>query len=163
MHWRRPGLTAPLPHKLYISPEPEFVPIIFPILVDTFGAMEVPSFKIGISSGALFRPDKLIAYFSNRDHLSIVAEELNASLNRIPAHGVPFTAPLDQSGLLSWGYDPGMGVGSWRQLIAQTVGNAVALAPFTTIDQTVYNTKKALKRAGVDPDTWEPIPEAFLQ
>ena len=157
MHWRRPGVAGPLPHKLYVSPRAESLPGLFPRLADTFSAMEVPAFKLGAAGRGLRRPDKLVAYFASRDHLSLVAEELAAALLHVPAHGVPFTPPLDRAGLLSWGTDPGEGGGSWRLWIVQALASGVAGAPpGVALDETVAHARAALRSAGVDPDTWEP-------
>jgi hypothetical protein len=158
MHWRRPVTTGALTHKLYVSPRPEAVPAIFGRLVQAFDALGVPAFKIGASARDLLRPDKLVAYFASRDHLSAFAEDLSSSLKGIPVHGVPFTAPLDAVGLLSWGYDPEMpGGGSWRLWVAQTLANALAGAPPGSLDETVAHARRVLRSAGVDPDCWEPI------
>jgi hypothetical protein len=156
MHWRRPVSTGSLQHKLYISPTPEWVGVVFPLLVETFDAMEVPAFKIGASRRTLLRPDKLVAYFASREHLSAVAEELTVSLGRTPVHGVPFTPPLDPAGLLSWGYDPGNG-GSWRSWIAQVLAGAIARAPIGSLEHIVSHAHGVLRSAGVDPDTWAPV------
>lgn len=157
MHWRRPGAVSQLLHKIYLSPRIDMLPGIFPRLVETCHAMEVPAFKIGCSSRGLLRADKLVAYFANRDHLAAVADDLAVSLRETPVHGVPFTPPLDSSGLLSWGFDPAGGAGSWRLWIAHVIADAVHRAPGATVTATVAHVRAVLHAQGVDADTWEPI------
>jgi len=157
MHWRRPSTPNTLLHKLYISPRLESLPELFPLLVEIFDTFDVPAFKIGVSARVLARPDKFVAYFANREHLLVVGDELTSTLRGVPAHGVPFTAPIDTSGLLSWGYDPGIKGESWRLWIAQMLAMGIVGAPLGSVEETVRHARQILKSAGVDPNRWEPL------
>ena len=93
-------------YKLYVSPRPERIREAFEIVVRVLSASGGVHFKLGDSVGGLLRPDKLMLYFTTRDALLETASVLHRELAGCDAHGVPFTAGLDDSGLLSWGVDP---------------------------------------------------------
>jgi hypothetical protein len=157
MHWRKPGALDSLLHKLYISPRLEAVPQLFPRLIDVFVSLDVPAFKVGATSRGLLRPDKIVTYFANHDHLQAVADELSA-VPPVSVHGVPFSVPLDATGLLSWGYDPATKDGSWRQWVAQRLTVAVKQAEGSSLHGIVEQARRHLRDAGVDPYTWVPLP-----
>lgn len=120
---------APPALKLYASPRPEALATVFPALADGLARLEVRSFKVGRGVAGLLRPDKIVAYFDDLEHLRQTAGALARDLADCPAQGVPFTAELVGSGLLSWGMDPPPTPGgppvSWRSWIAGRLAAAI--------------------------------------
>lgn len=134
----RPAGDAP-DCKLYVSPRPEALADAFPIVAETFADLEVASFKVGRGAAGLLRPDKIVAYFDDTEHLGRVAGALSRSLGGMSAQGAPFTAELAGDGLLSWGRDPRPVAGaqpeSWRSWITARLAEAIV----------------AVRQPGVDP------------
>ena len=168
--WRqrhaRAGHDAPT-YKLYISPRPENIAEAFDIVVRTFAEHEGVDFKIGCDAYGLLRPDKFVAYFASRGQLDVVAEALCRRLAGMPAHGVPFTAGIDDQGMLSWGVDPPDGARalrwldreSWRFWMTTKLGNALAIAKRSSSHGSMDSWRFALarvRRLGVDVDHWTP-------
>ena len=161
------NIDAPI-FKLYISPRPERIRDAFEALVRVLAAVPA-SFKMGSGAAGLLRPDKLVVYFAAREELDEASSMICRELAGCDAHGVPFTAALDDSGLLSWGMDPPeseralrwLGPESWRVWIAQRLGGAMAVARAARTERAVEAWRFAiarLQRLGVDVDTWTPSP-----
>lgn len=154
-------------YKLYVSPRPERLRDVFEIVVRILSAFPATQFKIGDSAAGLLRPDKLVAYFTTREELGDAAAALRRELAGCEAHGVPFTAALDDSGLLSWGIDPPdseralrwLQRESWRLWLAQRLGAALAIAKLARSAAAAQPWRFAVARArrhGVDVATWTP-------
>lgn len=115
--------------KLYVSPRPEALADAFPRIAAVFADLDVASFKVGRGAAGLLRPDKIVAYFDDRDHLGAVAAALSQTLRGTPAQGAPFTAEIAGDGLLSWGRDPRPVAGgppqSWRSWITARLADAI--------------------------------------
>lgn len=115
--------------KLYVSPRPEALAAAFPVVAATFVRLGVGSFKVGRGAAGLLRPDKIVAYFDDADHLNAVAKALSHALRRAPPQGAPFTAEITGDGLLSWGRDPrpveGAPLQSWRSWITARMAEAI--------------------------------------
>jgi len=98
---------------------------------------------------------------------------LKPRLHDCPAHGVPFTAALDDEGLLSWGVDPPASVQllewqpreSWRLWLTNRLANALLTAkraPATATQRSPW--QYALDRVrleGIDIDTWTPSADVW--
>jgi hypothetical protein len=153
-------------YKLYISPHPGVLADTFPIVARCISETNAPSFKLGLDAFGLLRPDKLIVYFAEFEALTDLASSLLLELGACPAQGVPFTASLDESGLLSWGMDPPKnelipgwrGAESWRVWITEKLSR-------TILRSKVWGSNKiepwqfALLRLaldGVQPQSWLP-------
>jgi hypothetical protein len=109
--WTRPSYLetenkAKLRYKLYVSPAPHAVVDVVERAVKVAVQLEAPSFKIGTSIGSLLRPDKFILYTDSDQALHLLASELKRELAGYPAQGVPFTKPLDTTGMLSASLEP---------------------------------------------------------
>lgn len=164
--WRhRQATVGTLPYKLYVSPTPDQLPTVFRPIVDIFAKHRVATFKIGKDAHGILRPDKMVAYFPNFEQLAAVSQALQSELTGCHAQGVPFTAPIDADGLLSWGMDPpaeaqifaGETRESWRFWICQQL--ATALITAQTDNQTIQPWQFALDRlhvSGVDTQRWLP-------
>lgn len=153
--------------KLYVSPRPEHVRDAFAIVTRELAAFPGVSFKIANDAAGMLRPDKLVAYFVTREDLENAAEILHRELAGCDAQGVPFTASLDASGLLSWGLDPPddaqalrwMYRSSWRLWLVQRLGAAMSVAKLARSAAAVEPWRFAIERArrhGVDVETWTP-------
>jgi hypothetical protein len=156
-------------HKLYISPMPEFVENVFAVTLRVLTDTRVLQIKVGADVEGLLRPDKIVAYFTSLDDLRSAADVLGSRLQGCPAHGVPFTAALDEDGLLSWGVDPPESQQllnwqpreSWRLWLTNRLANALLTAKRTPQDATHRRPawQYALERLqleGVDTATWTP-------
>ena len=153
-------------YKLYISPRPECIRDVFATAVRVLSAFPGTPFKIGNGAGML-RPDKFVAYFPTREVLNDAAAALRQELAGCDAHGVPFTAAIDDSGLLSWGIDPPksdralqwMPAESWRYWVVHRLAAAIAMAKGARTARAVPPWQFAFERArrhGIDVATWTP-------
>ena len=158
--------------KLYVSPGVDDVPAALEATLAVLGRTRgMVAAKVGRDVHALLRPDKLVAYFRDRDALRAASAELGAALRGMPAHGVPFTADLTGDGLLSWAADPPadtisidwVGDGSWRAWVAGRLGSSLALAasePGGPAPAWLFALDR-LSLDGVDLATWAPTVGAW--
>ncbi len=102
---RAPGRRLPV-YKLYISPRGDALRRTLPLLREGLSETDAFALKVGAGVQGLLRPDKIVAYFPDRPSLLDAAGRLGPLLRHVRAQGVPFTAALLPSGLLSWGIDP---------------------------------------------------------
>jgi hypothetical protein len=178
---RRPSTSSTsgrrLAYKLYLSPLPEALPDVWGKILTAFAACQVPSFKVGDSVYGLLRPDKIVAYCTSFDELANLAADLDTRLEGCPAQGVPFTAGIDPTGLLSWGMDPphdaydhsGQARESWRLWVTNRLAVALLAAKTGRADpssKTVAPWEFAVERlrlAGVDTTTWTPRQSIWQQ
>ena len=161
--------AADVTYKLYISPRPERIRDAFEIVVRVLAEFPGTPFKIGDDAAGLLRPDKLVAYFATRERMNEAANVLLRELAGCDAHGVPFTAALEESGLLSWGIDPPesdralrwAGPKSWRLWVANRLGAAMAIAkstssPVKSMAEPWHFAIIRARRHGIDVETWTP-------
>jgi hypothetical protein len=159
-------------YKLYISPRPERIRDAFETVVRVLSTFPGTPFKIGNSATGLLRPDKFVAYFKTRERLGEAAAVLQRELAGCEAQGVPFTAALDESGLLSWGVDPPdsdralqwLQRESWRYWVLKRLGSALAVARGSRSAAAVEPWRFAVERArrhGVDVGKWTPSPRLW--
>ncbi len=112
--------------KLYLSPHPDSMKNIFPLLVDTVSDTKAFSFKIGNDAYGLLRPDKIVLYFDTKEDALAAGGILKTAFNDLPVQGVPFTSQLDERGLVSWGIDPPQSPGlSWRFWITNRIAKYI--------------------------------------
>lgn len=179
--WRssRPwAVEAPLQalYKLYVSPHPDHVRTALAETVAALAAVDAPCFKVGGDLPGLLRPDKLVCYFAHLEQLQQAAALLADAIEGMPAHGVPFTAALVGSGLISWGLDPSadrqafgwLGRQSWRLWITNHLASSLLAAkaqPGNGLPAWRFALDR-LRLEGVDIETWAPrvaIPPSFLE
>ncbi|NJM06995.1 hypothetical protein HC891_13670 [Candidatus Gracilibacteria bacterium] len=156
-------------YKLYISPEIEVIGDVFSIVVDVLGSDSAYTIKVGSDVYGMQRPDKMIAYFSSLSVLLKTAEQLAHELNGFPVHGVPFTAQLDNYGLLSWGVDPprlertpGLeNAESWRVWVVNRLASAILIARGKATEGLGLPPWRfaieRLRLEEVDVDNWTPL------
>lgn len=150
-------------YKLYVSPAAESLPAAFSAVASCLEKRPAACFKVGNDAAGVLRPDKLVAYFDTVDALHAAARELEAALSGMPAQGVPFSAPIDRDGLLSWGMDPPRaerkaapgGQESWRLWVARRLASALLAAGGTGAEPWRFALER-LRCEGVDVDRWTP-------
>ncbi|HEX6100968.1 MAG TPA: hypothetical protein VF432_31915 [Thermoanaerobaculia bacterium] len=152
--------------KLYVSPRPEHVREAFHALVRVLAEIPGSQMKIGTDAAGLLRPDKMVAYFATRGDLDIAAKTLAGELRGCAAHGVPFTAAVDEHGLLSWGADPPdseralswLDRESWRLWVVKSLAGALSIAKRSAHPPVApwQFAMERVRRLGVDVDTWMP-------
>ncbi|HKR67177.1 MAG TPA: hypothetical protein VJZ00_25855 [Thermoanaerobaculia bacterium] len=171
LSWRAKSATvrqsSDVTYKLYVSPRPERIRDAFEIVVRVLSGFPGTPFKIGDSVAGLLRPDKFVAYFTTRAELDEAADALRRELAGCDAHGVPFSASVDDAGLVSWGVDPPdderalrwLAGNSWRYWIVQRLASALAIAKGARGAGAIEPWQFAIARAqrhGVDVETWTP-------
>lgn len=151
--------------KLYLSPIPEATPEACRALRATLGGRHGPfSMKVGRTVSGVLRPDRLVAYFTDRDRLRHTAARLRTTLGGMAAQGVPFTASLGGDGLMSWGADFATGDAlpdlalerSWRGWITVRLASGLSTALRSGGDDPVTFALDRIWLDGVNPGTWSP-------
>jgi hypothetical protein len=151
-------------YKIYISPHPKYLREVFYDTIRIFSKNNVSSFKVGNNIHGILRPDKLVAYFSSFNDLKSTSTELQEVLGRVPAHGVPFTAYLDNQGLISWGVDPPHNIKllpwdglSWRRWITNNLASSIIQASNSNCPLEPWEfALQRIKLEGIDPISWIP-------
>jgi hypothetical protein len=174
--WRRHHLSHPSAgrqtYKLYISTAPQALRDALPTAIRVLEEFAVLQFKVGCDVLGVMRPDKLVAYFSTRDEMITCAGSMERSLCGLPAHGVPFTASLDDSGLLSWGTDPPstehllhwQEKESWRLWVTNRLATSILAARDARVQDSEpwQFALERLRLDGVDTAAWTPTSMPWL-
>jgi hypothetical protein len=163
---RRHDARSRSTYKIYISPVLEELPDVFEKAVRVLSGSDAFSFKIGMNREGLLRPDKFVVYFTEFDHLVAAADRLGPVLKEHKAQGVPFTASLDDSGMLSWGTDGATAElmkngerGSWRAIVTEKLAASISLSKTEKLSpgESVDFVLKKMMLEGVDPMTWTAV------
>ena len=154
-------------YKLYLSPGTDHLPCCLESVTALLEGEHRPfAFKVGRRLYDILRPDKLVLYFTTSEAVRRAAALLAAELTGVPAAGVPFTAPLSESGLVSWGIDPPTGESlaswnpdrSWRRWLINRSATALVSAaerPEAGVNPIAFVLAR-VSLEGVDPATWAP-------
>jgi hypothetical protein len=154
-------------YKLYVSPMPEATREAFRVVVECLDDSAAYHFKVGDDGYGLLRPDKIVVYFRSFAALEETGRKIVERLPDCPAQGVPFTAALEGSRLLSWGVDPPKQNGvlawqereSWRMWITNRVAVAM-IGARQSQNGRLAPWRFALERLrldAIDTDTWTPL------
>jgi hypothetical protein len=154
-------------YKLYVSPMPDATREAFKVVVECLEDSAAYHFKVGDDGYGLLRPDKIVVYFRSFVALEETGRKIAARLPDCPAQGVPFTAALEGSRLLSWGVDPPKQNGvlawqereSWRMWITNRVAVAM-IGARQSQNGRLAPWRFALERLrldAIDTDTWTPL------
>ncbi|MCF2505485.1 hypothetical protein L0663_18985 [Dyadobacter sp. CY107] len=163
---RRHDVRLKPTYKIYISPVLEELPAVFEKAVRVLTGSDAFSFKIGMNREGLLRPDKFVAYFTEFGHLMTAADRLGPVLKAHKAQGVPFTASLDDAGMLSWGMDSASDEilknregGSWRAAVTEKLAASISLSKTEKLSQeeSVDFVLKKMMLEGVDTTTWTAV------
>jgi hypothetical protein len=163
---RRTLAVGEVTFKLYVSPKTEQLPACLRRALGILAAHYTVGFKVGGHAHAVQRPDKFVAYFSSLGGLRACATALQGALQGLQCHGVPFSAPLTQDGLLSWGVDPpsdaqllaGEDGDSWRSWVTSRLASYL-IAAQRAREAVIRPVEFALARLsldGIDTEAWAP-------
>jgi hypothetical protein len=166
-----PTLTDTM-YKLYVSPSPRELPIALAAVRQLLASEHSHLFfKCAGEAQHFLRPDKLVIYTDTLDDLVLLAEALALRLEGCQSHPVPFTAPVKDEGLLSWGIDPPRGARhdaertSWRVWICKELALSLIQARddgLETPEDAYSFSVDRLTSRGVDPRTWAPRNSIFV-
>lgn len=152
--------------KLYISPHiGDYFPV-FSEVVKILTASNVYCFKTGSNYHGIQRPDKLVVYFDNLSDLENTAEKIYQATGSFSAQGVPFSAPLYDSLMLSWGIDPPSrkkAPVSWRVWIARELASGIIEGKKMLVDEPWQYALQYVRSKGFDIEKWEPDQELFAR
>lgn len=162
---RHPPAATAAQFKLYLSPMPEHSPTAYRELRALLTARRGPfSIKVARDLPNLLRPDRMIAYFAEREDLLDSAKRLRCRLDGMPFHGVPFSTQIGSDGLLSWGADlaPDRALPlddrdrSWRSWVTSRLAHALTRAIAGNARSPVQFALDRVSLDGVNTTTWEP-------
>lgn len=147
-------------YKLYFSPRPEHLREAFPAFLAALAGSGCVNFKTGRNAAGLLRPDKIVAYFHSRKQVEEAAQRILTALKGCPAQGVPFTAPVGDSLLVSWGVDPPAEVWerreSWRLWVTNRLAVHLHAAHAAQSGDAVSFALNRIHLEYVDTATWTP-------
>ncbi len=155
-----PPVAGPM-YKLYASPTPAGTGGACSALLDALGRRDGPvAVKLAGDPLSLLRPDRLVAHFATRDACLATAARVAPALADLPVQGVPFTTPLTESGILSWGADPPAeataalppDARSWRGWLTWRL--AAAIIASAADRDPARGALARLRREGVDTELW---------
>jgi len=151
-------------YKLYVSPRPDHIREAFAQVTMLLPTSAALSMKIGAHAHGLLRPDKLVVYFDQQHELLAFSEMLRQRLSGLSPHGVPFSAPIDDAGILSWGIDPSRATAtigryaddSWRIWICNRLAVALIASMHSSEPEAIpwRYALTTISLAGVDTRTW---------
>jgi hypothetical protein len=153
-------------YKLYISPLLNDLPEVLLKCVPIINASDAVSFKIGNTLAGLLRPDKMVVYFYSGESLFKTAGKITESVKGYTPQGVPFSAQLDDIGLLSWGEDPPEEEGpqslescSWRTMISNKLAGILVQAKESKLSWpgAIAYIEATMQSKGFDTRNWEPV------
>jgi hypothetical protein len=155
---------ARMSYKLYVSPHMHCLADAFAATVEVLASLHAPVFKVGRDQYGLLRPDKIICYFASEEKLLEAAARIDREVAGLSPHGVPFTAPVGESGLVSWGVDPPFGerglpwheASSWRLWVTNQLAIGLLSARGEEGVEPWRFALDRLRLKGVDTATWEP-------
>jgi len=162
-HFRLEGHRRTGPFKLYVNPRLDVLGEAIEAALPILSGNGFAAFKLGRHLQGLLRPDKFVAYASSREQIDRAAEALLPKLRGMPAQAVPFTAAIDEGGLLSWGVDPPRSERvsvwqgtSWRRWITDKLAVALIGARAGGAPAPSRFALQRLALEGVDVNTWTP-------
>ena len=161
MSWTRADAdVVHLVHKVYLSPAVASLSETLPSAFDLATNLRVPAWKVGADLDGVHRADKFVLYFPSAAAADDAANLLAQQLAFAAPQGVPFTAQVGSSGMVSRGID--RNGTSWRAVVCRTLADALlaaranngaAMPPETVVDE-AYD---SLTRDGFDTRGWLPV------
>ncbi|MGA8029346.1 MAG: hypothetical protein WB992_19565 [Bryobacteraceae bacterium] len=160
----RRGQSSGAHFKLYVCPHPESIAAVIPAFCEVMGHARSSVFKIAFPAHSLARADKIVAYFSSFEKLQTTVSELVRLGLDVPVQGVPFSAPVPGTELLSWGVDPpamaAQQAGSWRSWVTRQVAECVhGISGDVPAEEALNFLRTALRLRDIDPLQWLPRQE----
>ena len=160
MSWTRADAdVVQLVHKVYLSPAVPSLSDALPVAFEIATRLEVPAWKVGADLAGLYRADKFVLYFPSSAAADEAASALAERLEFAAPQGVPFTAQVDSSGIVSRGID--RNGTSWRAVVCRTLAEALLASrarhgPAAPAQTVVDEAHQSLSRDGFDTDGWLP-------
>lgn len=158
--------STPARFKLYISPRLEDFPNVFQIAMEILPKHRCRKLRMAIQGVGLIRSDKCVAYFDRMDALKEAAREIEKKTLGLDAQGVPFTGPLDLTGMCSWSvesdepFDLSMQPElppSWRRRVAYRVAEAIRTSIQYCPTRILQGVLRSMANHGVDTEHWTPL------
>ncbi|HWZ04190.1 MAG TPA: hypothetical protein VNX40_11315 [Mucilaginibacter sp.] len=150
--------------KLYISPHIDDYFPVFAEVIKVLTEAKVYCFKTGSNYHCILRPDKLVVYFDNFSELKSTAEKIHHRTSNFSAQGVPFSAPLFDTLMLSWGIDPPSrkkAPVSWRVWITKELASGIIEGKKMLVDEPWQYALQHVRSRGFKIETWEPDQQLF--
>lgn len=153
-------------YKLYVAPTVHDWPDVVRAAAQTIADSAAVTFKVSASAEGCLRSDKCVGYFESYEELASAAARLSPRLGQTRGYPVPFTAALDESGVLSWGLDPTepalvgtIACRSWRTWVSTRLAGALADAKTFARGSTdpVGFALRVAAHHGIDVGRWSPI------
>jgi hypothetical protein len=163
VHGIHPGACT---FKLYVSPHIDDYLPVFAETVKILSTSKVYCFKTGSNYHGIMRPDKLVVYFDNFEDLKDTAQKIYHSTGNFSAQGVPFSAPILDTLMLSWGMDPPAGKRkpiSWRLWITKELASGIVEGKKMLADEPWQYAVQYIRAKGFKTDTWEPNEDLFTK
>jgi len=150
--------------KLYISAHWQHLPqVLLRFLSNTKSHLCACGFKVPCDIFGLLRPDNFVVYVKSKEAVFELADSLAPTLQGTPVQGVPFSSPLTQDGLLSWGADPpkasafSMVGESWRYWLTNRLASNLIRAKSSDANSRPHTLAlERLRLEGIDVDSWTP-------
>lgn len=150
--------TYNLNFKMYISPTPLETVDVFSKVLKLFTRQFVPSFKIGATSNGIYRPDKMVLYFSDINSIYEFAHMCAPLLKDNDGQGVPFTFPLTENGIISYACEPTEGYSSsWRIYICKIIAKTIKLQSFRDNNLFIHSIINKLNILGIETNKWNRV------
>lgn len=152
--------------KLYVSPQvDDYSPVFFHV-IEELTTSKVYCFKTGSNYHGVARPDKLVVYFDNFEYLKQAAEKIYSRTSNFSAQGVPFSAPIFDTLMLSWGIDPPArkkAPVSWRVWITKQLASGIIEGKKMLVDEPWQYALRYVQAKGFNIETWEPDQTLFAR
>jgi hypothetical protein len=130
------------------------------VAVRVFADQQVRAFKISNNARGILRPDRVVAYLADEAHARRVGTALVDALGAATPQGVPFTAPVAGSGLVSYGLDPPQPIAaygpSWRRWVTRKLAAYLQASDASTAVDRARFALRCLEADGIDTRTWTP-------
>lgn len=168
--WRRiagPRRRQEARFKLYVSPHPADLPRARILSARVLDDHAVPAFKVPGEARAALRPDSIVAYLEDEERVEQVGTALLGALTGVRSRGVPFTASVGGSSMVSAGIDPDevspaalpwVEERSWRWWVCTRLAAALASAEDDADASRARHALLRIQEEGVDVARWRPGP-----
>lgn len=161
MSWTRTDAdVVALVHKVYLSPAVPSLTDALPSAFDIAASLQVPAWKVGADLAGIHRADKFVLYFASAEAADDAATVLAEHLSLVAPQGVPFTAQVGSTGIVSRGID--RNATSWRAVVCRSLADALLAArarngTATPPRRVVDEAYASLTRDGFDTRGWFPV------
>lgn len=150
--------------KVYLSPVPDGMAKVLHIALDLLPGSGAFHMKAPRTVQGILRPDKIIAYFTDRRDAEAFGRQVLEKSPSVEAQGVPFTSAIDAGALASWGVEPPASAqafawqerNSWRFWVALRIARAILNVRKAQAKDPVHSILSAVEVSGIDTRRWLP-------